>query len=45
MKRPRREFLRLGAAASATADQMAALMKHEIALWTPIVKAVNIKGE
>ena len=31
--------------ASATADQMAALMKNEIALWTPIVKAANIKGE
>jgi hypothetical protein len=37
--------LRVGAAASATADQMAALMKNEIALWTPIVKAANIKGE
>jgi len=32
-------------AASATADQMAALMKNEIALWTPIIKAANIKGE
>jgi tripartite-type tricarboxylate transporter receptor subunit TctC len=32
-------------AASATADQMAALMKSEIALWTPIIKAANIKGE
>src|SRR5215203_4199246 len=30
-------------AASATADQMAALMKNEIALWTPIIKAANIK--
>jgi tripartite-type tricarboxylate transporter receptor subunit TctC len=32
-------------AASATADQMAALMKSEIALWTPIIQAANIKGE
>ena len=32
-------------AASATADQMAVLMKSEIALWTPIIKAANIKGE
>jgi len=32
-------------AASATPDQMAALMKSEIALWTPIIKAANIKGE
>ena len=32
-------------AASATADQIAALMKNEIALWTPIIKAANIKGE
>jgi len=32
-------------AASATADQMAALMKNEIALWTPIIKAAFIKGE
>jgi tripartite-type tricarboxylate transporter receptor subunit TctC len=32
-------------AASATANQMAALMKNEIALWTPIIKAANIKGE
>ena len=32
-------------AASATADQMAALMKNEIALWTPVIKAANIKGE
>ena len=32
-------------AASATPDQMAALMKNEIALWTPIIKAANIKGE
>jgi tripartite-type tricarboxylate transporter receptor subunit TctC len=32
-------------AASATADQMAALIKNEIALWTPIIKAANIKGE
>ena len=32
-------------AASATQDQLAALMKSEIALWTPIIKAANIKGE
>jgi hypothetical protein len=41
MKLPRREVLRLGAAASAMADQMAALMKNEIAPWTPIVKAAS----
>ena len=32
-------------AESATADQMTASMKSEIALWSPIIKAANIKGE
>ena len=32
-------------AANATPDQMATLMKNEIALWTPIIQAANIKGE
>ena len=32
-------------AASATADQLAAIMRSEIELWGPIVKAANIKGE
>lgn len=31
--------------ASATPDQLTAMMKAEIELWTPIIKAANIKGE
>ena len=31
--------------ASATPDQLTAIMKAEIALWDPIIKAANIKGE
>jgi tripartite-type tricarboxylate transporter receptor subunit TctC len=30
---------------SSTPQQLAALMQDEIKLWTPIVKAANIKGE
>jgi hypothetical protein len=32
-------------AASATPEQLTAIMKAEVELWGPIVKAANIKGE
>jgi len=32
-------------AASATPDQLTAIMRGEVELWGPIVKAANIKGE
>jgi tripartite-type tricarboxylate transporter receptor subunit TctC len=32
-------------AASATPEELTGIMKAEIALWGPIVKAANIKGE
>jgi len=32
-------------AASATADEMNAMMKHEVGLWGPVIKAANIRGE
>jgi tripartite-type tricarboxylate transporter receptor subunit TctC len=42
----RKKYETLGIeAASASMDQMNALMKSEIAVWTPIIKAANIKGE
>jgi tripartite-type tricarboxylate transporter receptor subunit TctC len=31
--------------ASATQDELTAIMKSEIALWGPIIKAANIRGE
>jgi tripartite-type tricarboxylate transporter receptor subunit TctC len=31
--------------ASSTPQELAALMQDEIKLWTPIIKAANIKGE
>ena len=42
----RKKYETLGIeAASATPEQMTAMMKGEIAVWTPIIKAANIKGE
>ena len=42
----RKKYETLGIeAASASMDQMNALMKSEIAVWTPIIKAANIKAE
>ena len=31
--------------ASSTPQQLASLMQDEIKLWTPIIKAANIRGE
>jgi tripartite-type tricarboxylate transporter receptor subunit TctC len=42
----RKKYENLGIeAASATADEMTAMMKHEVALWGPVIKAANIRGE
>jgi tripartite-type tricarboxylate transporter receptor subunit TctC len=31
--------------ASATPEEMMAIMRSEVTLWTPIIKAANIKGD
>ena len=42
----RKKYENLGIeAAGATADEMTAMMKHEVALWGPVIKAANIRGE
>jgi tripartite-type tricarboxylate transporter receptor subunit TctC len=42
----RKKYENLGIeAASATADEMTAMMTHEVALWGPVIKAANIRGE
>jgi tripartite-type tricarboxylate transporter receptor subunit TctC len=42
----RKKYENLGIeAASASADEMMAMMKHEVALWGPVIKAANIRGE
>jgi tripartite-type tricarboxylate transporter receptor subunit TctC len=42
----KKKFETLGIeAASATPEQLTAMMRGEIELWSPIVKAANIKGE
>jgi tripartite-type tricarboxylate transporter receptor subunit TctC len=42
----RKKYENLGIeAAGATADEMTAMMNHEVALWGPVIKAANIRGE
>ena len=42
----RQKFETLGVeSASSSPQQLAALMQDEIRLWTPIIRAANIKGE
>jgi tripartite-type tricarboxylate transporter receptor subunit TctC len=42
----RKKYENLGIeAASATADEMMTMMKHEVSLWGPVIKAANIRGE